>query len=830
MYFNPSLRPRFAAFVLAAALASAANAAEIVRDAYGVPHIHGESIPDAFFGYGYAVAEDRLFQLEMRRRQATGQLAAVLGSEVKASSSTGTVKILELDKQMRRDYDPGSLRAQFASLRADEQALIQAYLAGVNKRIDEVKASAGTLLPKQFSEVWGDELARKALNPWTLDDLLAATTNALTSYVSHTTMQDNALLLDALKRKYPADARKIFDTLLWVNDPYAPTTMENNPEIKLSLGTIERSTVQASSAADMPATQALADSTPSSDAQDTAATATSMAILVGGSKAAGSSIQLNGPQPGWFNPSYFYSVGLHAPGYDVVGHAPGGLLAITTGDNGHIAWGSTSAGGDHTTIFTERMSADRRSYEFEGKTRAVQTSSSSIEVKGEKPVQFEVHRTHRGPFITDLAADRVFSKQVLWKGHELTSVIAWQRATQAKDWTRFHAEGQLMAMGYNWFYSDKDGNIGWLFGGFFPDQTAEQKKANDPRLPAVGANGDMKGRSFADRIYLLNPESGYIVNWNNKPTVDYANRDLHIPRWAQGDRANILAGLMQRRAKDKTPFTQEDVQTIYKLASTQDVNFHHFGPLIRLIDAASVDAQLRPALKLLQQWDGARVGDATQKNYASPAVPIFQEWLNQLVKMTVGSVVAGDELKRFAPAYTGTLQLAYMKNSVNLSMGTKIALRGLQARLGMRPNDPPAYDVLLGKEPKAVMQAALSTALTALRQKQSGPLESWRQPMVEQSFFPENYESVPTASAGEKPGLPSSANRGAMQRLALGGNGKLTSLDANPPGTSADPGSAHYQDQLKVYGEWKFKPLPLMPESTAQSTRKTVRMTPASKL
>lgn len=164
-----------------------------------------------------------------------------------------------------------------------------------------------------------------------------------------------------------------------------------------------------------------------------------------------------------------------------------------------------------------------------------------------------------------------------------------------------------------------------------------------------------------------------------------------------------------------------------------------------------------------------------------------------------------------------------MKNSVNLSMGTKIALRGLQARFGMRPDDVPAYDVLHGEAPEKVMLKALQAAVAELKKKQKGTIDGWRQPMVPQIFFPENYEAVPTASLGEKPALSSSANRGAMQRLAVGGGGKMQSWDANPPGTSSDPKDAHYKDQLPIYGNWDFKPLPLIPKQPGPG--KTVKPT-----
>jgi penicillin amidase len=813
--------------ILAALAAHQAEAAEIVRDKFGVPHIYGENVPDAFFGYGYAVAEDRLFQLEMRRRQATGQLAAVLGT-AKIPSSAGGAAVLDPvaeDLKNIREYDPASLREQYKKLPPNEQALIMAYLEGVNRRIDEILKSGGKLLPRQFIDVWGPELVKTELRPWSLDDILAATTNALSSYTSHTEAQRSVSLLAALEKKYAAKKGKdIFDTLLWMNDRYAPTTMEDNAVLKLAEAAVPEfrplATSTASAISVNVAPQEALEATPE-------AATTSLAILVGKQKTGGASIQLNGPQPGWFLPSYFYTVGLHAPGYNVVGHAPGGLLAITTGDNGHVAWGSTAAGGDHTTVFQESLSPDKSQYEIQGGVEKVRVDNVLLRVRGEKePRKVAIYRTHRGPFITALDAPVVYSKQNLWKGHELTSVMAWQRATQAKNWEAFHAEGTLMAMGYNWYYSDKDGNIGWLFGGYFPKDRSRQG-GTDPRLPAIGKQGDIEGRSYANEIFVFNPPSGYLVNWNNKPKADYANMDLHIPRWGQGDRANVLADLMRERARIDKPITPDDVRLIYQKATTTDVNFHHFGPLLRRIDAsvvAKADKETQEALALLQKWDGARLPDPGNKVYAGAAVPIFQNWLDQLVQMTVGTLLTRDEFAGM-PAYTGTLQLPYMKNSVNLSMGSKIALRGLQARMGLRPDDVPPFDVLQGQEPDALMLKALQAAVAKLKKGAPGAMNTWRQPMVPQAFFPENYEGVPTASPGERPSLSLSANRGAMQRLAIGHAGQMQSVDANPPGASSDPTGDHYKDQLSIYGEWGYKPLPLTPQKPGPG--KVVKQSPA---
>jgi acyl-homoserine lactone acylase PvdQ len=115
-----------------------------------------------------------------------------------------------------------------------------------------------------------------------------------------------------------------------------------------------------------------------------------------------------------------------------------------------------------------------------------------------------------------------------------------------------------------------------------------------------------------------------------------------------------------------------------------------------------------------------------------------------------------------------------------------------------------------------------------LKKTTPGTVDSWRLPMIRQTFFPENFESVQTASKSDMRSLPVSANRGVMQRLAVGNGTQIQSMDANPPGTSADPRSPHFDDQLPLYGQWGFKPMPLSPQKTGAG--KVVSASTGSKL
>jgi len=101
--------------------------ATIIRDNYGVPHVYSDSLEGLFFGFGYAAAQDRLFQMEMFRRTFWGRLSEILGE-----------KLLPFDQGNRRDnLTLGEVKKQIESLRPDLQLAIQSYAAGINAYISE---------------------------------------------------------------------------------------------------------------------------------------------------------------------------------------------------------------------------------------------------------------------------------------------------------------------------------------------------------------------------------------------------------------------------------------------------------------------------------------------------------------------------------------------------------------------------------------------------------------------------------------------------------------------------------------------------------------------
>lgn len=92
---------------------------KIVRDEYGMPHIYANDTWHLF--YGYVVAQDRLFQMEMARRSTQGTVAEVLGKD-----------FVKFDKDIRRNYWPDAIRAQIDALSPEDMSILQGYADGMN--------------------------------------------------------------------------------------------------------------------------------------------------------------------------------------------------------------------------------------------------------------------------------------------------------------------------------------------------------------------------------------------------------------------------------------------------------------------------------------------------------------------------------------------------------------------------------------------------------------------------------------------------------------------------------------------------------------------------
>ena len=807
--------------------AVAQRSVTIKRDTWGTPHIYANTIYGLYYGYGYAVAQDRLFQMEMARRTFTGQVAEVLGE-----------KHVAFDRSIRSNYTPASLQRQYDALGKDDKAIFEGYAAGFNAWVREVRKNPDQLTPKQFNDLGFQPIE------WTPMDVVMIFVGSMCNRFSDfNTEIDNLGLLNALKLKHGDEkGHQVFDQLKWINDPKAPTTIPEGPAERKVVGPLAQAEpdsraqlaalVEPSSETLLALTRlprgdsgALLHMTPAEAQVHLAQGLTRDGLsgmagypqasniwIAGKDKAQdANAILLNGPQFGWFNPSYVYSVGLHGAGFNVVGNTPFAYPTLLFGHNGKVAWGSTAGFGDGVDIFQEKLNpADPTQYLHKGKYLTMSRRLEVIRVKGTAPVALEVFGTLHGLVVaSDKDKGVAYSKQRTWDGKEIASLLAWVHQMRAQNYDQWIAQAARMAITINWYYADHLGNTGYAYTGKFP-----QRKANhDPRLPAVGT-GEMEWDAvlpFSTNPQMYNPKQGWFANWNNKPAKGYPNPDMIFLSWAETDRVDYL----QDQLKADHRFSAEQMAKINEGASFVDVNARYFIPYLKeAVAGLAADDPRRQAVVLFDGWDGQASDRNGHGRYDSPGATVMRTWLPIMIRRTLADAIPENYFRFFASAGYPVAGVPVV-GSINVQPGTKVlfhALRGKQAGV------PQNFDFFNGQDPLQVVRDTLADTVAQLKKQYGDDMRQWLTPVADHIYITNNFLGIPQAGADEVLKSPVNMNRGTENDLIVfGRDGRASSCEAAPPGQSgfiAPDGTRakHYQDQLEMYAKFGCKPTWLEPK------------------
>lgn len=740
--------------------ASAASDVTILRDQWGIPQVYADDVYGLYAGFGYAVAEDRLFQMEMARRSVLGTTAEVLGPDQ-----------IAYDTVTRGYFDPARIRAQIEALPAEERDILRGYAAGWNKRLAEVMADKAQLLPKEFTD-FGFEPT-----PWTDFDVAMIYVGTMAGRFSHYSSElNNAKVLDALVEQHGETVgRQIFDQIFWIEDPLAPTTVPEGEQYQKKAEAAPVDATRFAGLAGLPVT----------GSDDDRPRASNLWILGPKKTTDGSTILVNGPQFGNFNPSYVFSIGLHGAGFDITGNTPFAVPNILFGTNGTIAWGATAGPLDvNDYVELELNPENPHQYRHGDGWSDMRQRQETIEVKGGDDVVIDVWESDYGAVpVFDPEHNRAFAFHRTWDGYELQTLMAWIRSTQAQDYDQWLEAASQVATTINWYYADRDGNIGYVSPGYLPVRQASQ----DLRLPARGdGSQDWQGiRPFAEVPKTLNPAQGWIANWNNRSGKGTVSTVEGSP-WGSADR--VVEIMSRIEAKDR--FTPEEVWNILPETSYVDVNARYFVPRILAAGASlPADDPRQPMLAALADWDSRQIRDA-DGNATSPAVAILRTWMD---------VMVGDVLLDDAPAIPAKVM------QIRIALPSQLLNNAL---LGEASGVPQAYDFFNGADPDAVVLAALDKTRAALTEQFGSPdVATWLLPLDQHVFDTRNYLGVPQAGAEEGLAIGTAMNRGTENDMIRFSDGKVTFCAVTPPGQSgfvAPDGtkSPHYQDQLQLYADF----------------------------
>ena len=793
----------------------------IRRDDYGMPHVYANTVYGIFYGYGYAVAQDRLFQMEMARRSTQGRVAEVLGE-----------KMVAFDKSIRGNFSPERIQRQLAALPASERQILDGYAAGMNAWIAQVRAKPGSLMPKEFNDLQFQP------SDWTPYDVAMVFVGTMANRFSDANSEiDNLALLTALKDQHgDARAMQIFNQLRWMTDSRAPTTVPeeegvyqpnatNATKAQATLsyalprfdGTppmLERIArdpqtrgVLNDAAADAPA-RLLAQFAESGQPGIAGFPTTSNMWIVGRDHAKDArSILLNGPQFGWWNPAYTYGIGLHGAGFDVVGNTPFAYPSILFGHNAHVTWGSTAGFGDDVDIYAEKLDpADRTRYFHNGEWKTMEKRTELIAVKGGEPVLMDVYRTVHG-IVTkfDDKQHVAYAKARAWEGYELQSLMAWTHKAQSKNWDQWKQQAARHALTINWYYADDRGNIGYAHTGFYPKRRA----GHDPRLPVPGT-GEMDWDGmlpFATNPQVYNPRQGFIANWNNQPMRGYPSTDLFAIVWGQADRYAEIETRMKAMTANGGKVSPQQMWDLIRTTSYADVNRRHFLPFLqRAVAGLPADDARARLVADLASWDGMGTSDKQPGFYDNAGSAVMDAWLRAMLKATLADEMPADFFKWYSATGYPT-PTAPATGSLNLTVGVKVLFNALA---GQNSGVPQQYDFFNGKRPEAVTLAALDDALATLQKTYGQDPATWRIPAPPMVFAPKNFLGVPQADDKAVLSYAATQNRGTENNMTVFDAKGVHAVDVVAPGQSgfvAPDGtpSVHTRDQFDLYNRFGNK-------------------------
>ncbi len=600
---------------------------KIWRDpTWDVPTITAASDPDLFYGLGYAMAQDRLFQMEVFRHVGHGTLAQLIGPAG-----------IPMDQAVRQTSEgPAALQAEFDALPAPDQARLQRFIDGVNAYIAQMQNNP-LEQPAEFG-LLGDE----PIQPWTVGDALGFGEYAGRFFGEFDGGEvANAVLFEQLVKRYGRrKAEVIFNDLLPLDDPHAPTSIApRDGRFPIPLGHRVRTRFRATQYAN----QAPGALPPLAQLQPIAAQLTRQVALVHqlqrvlalprwGSNAVIVSGRLTkdhepmlygGPQTGWAVPGFFWEVELHSPSYDERGVMVPAIPLVVIGRNQDSAWTATSTEAGDSDTYVVSLDKTNSTYIYRGRRLQVQKQTETIPCNNPPsnasslasgqapalcptpPVTMTVYRTVLGPAIAGPdAGHHLYIRRSVVDGHLLSSLTAWDLAGRQHDAAHFAAAIAHMSLGFNFFYVDDHGEIGYWHTGLYPLRPANA----DQRLPFPG-DGRYDWQGFvpwSKHPHVINPSTGWLVNWNNKPAVGWWSKPLG-PDGAGGEWGDSweVVPLMQAVPR-RLPMTLEGLGQVPRDVAYVDDSARIFLPTLLRALAHTRSPQLQAMLGYLRAWDGHR--------------------------------------------------------------------------------------------------------------------------------------------------------------------------------------------------------------------------------
>lgn len=759
---------------------------EIVKDHWGISHIYAKNEADLFFAQGYNVARDRLFQLEMWRRQATGTVAEILGK-----------KEVKRDIGNRLFQFRGDLSQELNWYHPRGAAIVEAFVKGVNAYIGETEKNLALLTP---------EFKMLGIQPgkWTAAVVLSRF-NALLGNIDEELSTALAIKIIGVDKVKDIEYFQPADPNLEI-DPAIDTSLLSNQI--LDLYTAFRTPLKFTPDEVLPEYRNPKPVANLDLGFDPAKYNGSNNWVVSGKlSASGYPLMMNDPHRMLEAPSLRYWVHLVAPGWNVIGGGEPALPGVSIGHNDFGAWGLTIFGTDSEDLYVyDTNPANPSQYKYKGAWERMNVIRESVPVKGDAPVPVELKYTRHGPVVfEDLAHHKAYAVRAAWREVGGAPYLASLRMDQSHSWQEF-----LDACSYsripaeNMVWADRDGNIGYQAVGIAPRRPNWSGQVPVPGDGRYEWNGFLPIRELP---HVLNPEKGF-YNTSNEYQIPrgWPYKDALHYTWGDPFRALSVAEFLSSGRR----FSVADMVQLQN--SDLSLPARSLVPLLRDLEMPS--PALQQAASRLLQWNYVLDKDSVEAG-------IYEMWQHRL-EVNVGAAVVPKAAEAFIQPWL-----------------TKIVswMHAPDGRFGADP--------IAGRN--ALLLKSLEEA-TAELSKRFGPgMEKWRlgafhyarilNPLTD-AVTPELQEKFDVGHAprgGDSFTVTATSAEGDNQ--IAGGSFKIivdtenwdNSVGLNSPGQSGDINSPHYRDLYELWARGKYFPIFYSRSKVESVAEATFLLTPSSK-
>jgi penicillin amidase len=532
----------------------------VVRDDSGIPQVYGDSVTDLMRAQGFVHAQERFFEMDVRRHVTAGRLSELFGdSTVETDRFIRTLGWREVAEQEVALLDP------------DTRAAFEAYADGVNAYLEQRSLSE---LALEYTVLRATGLDYEP-EPWTTADSLAWLKAMAWDLRGNMTDEiDRVLALSQNDPERVADLYPAYDS-----QRFAPIVSEG----AVVDGVFDQA---ATGGTRFPQRPAYLDSSQAVEALERVRDgARSLPTLLGTGDGIGSNswvvdgehsttgepLLANDPHLGVSIPGIWMQMGLHCRTVsddcplDVAGFTFSGVPGVIIGHNADIAWGFTNLGPDVSDLYLEKVEGDE--WLHDGERRSLRVREEVIRVRGGDDVTIRVRSTTHGPLVSDALdeyaeigelaepehpgkADQEYAVALEWTAlRPAPTADAILQLNVASNWDEFRdAAASFAVPSQNLVYADREGHIGYQAPGRIPIR----QSGNDGYLPAEGwrADDDWTGEvvPFEGLPNVLDPEEGFIVTANQQ--VIGGNYPYFLTDdWDHGYRAQRIRDLLETRSR-----------------------------------------------------------------------------------------------------------------------------------------------------------------------------------------------------------------------------------------------------------------------------------------